>query len=78
MKLSTRIALQLADIEAAERICRLYEPKDRARDPHYRAAADCWDRLAESYRRFLDDNHHLALAAESHEQEAEAEEPLFA
>jgi hypothetical protein len=74
MKLSIRIWSMLADIEAAERACRKYVPKDPARDPHYRAAADCWDRLAQSYRRFVDDNHHLAEAAEAHEREAEAEE----
>jgi hypothetical protein len=74
MKLSVQAEHLLADIQVAERICRTYQPKDPARDPHFRAAADCWDRLAESYRRFLDENHHLAVAAEAHEREAEAEE----
>lgn len=78
MKLSTRAERLLADIEAAERTCREYVPKRPSRDPHFRAAAGCFSEYAERYRRFLDDSHHLLTAGERHEQQAEAEEPMFA
>jgi hypothetical protein len=78
MKLSARAERLLADIEAAERVCRLYTPKNPARDPDFRAAAGCFGEYAENYSRFLDDNLHLLTAAENHEQQAEAEEPMCA
>jgi hypothetical protein len=74
MKLSRRAERLLEDIESAERICRRYVPKDPARDPHFRAAAACFDDFAEHYRRFLDDHLHLLTAGEEHEREAEAED----
>lgn len=73
MKLSARAERLLSDVEAAERICRNYSPKDPARDPHYREASNFFAQYAENYRRFHDDYHELLLWAEKAEREAEAE-----
>lgn len=74
MKLSQRLAELQAETEKAAAICERYEPKDPARDHHFRHAATCFYEFALELQRLQDEHGHLLRAAEAAELVAESDE----
>lgn len=74
MKLSERLTALQEEIEIMAALCATYEPKDRARDHHFRLAARCFYEFAEELQHLQDEHGHLLRRGEAAELVAESDE----